>query len=217
MSRKTEKVRRGARRRRGHGGQDGGPRPRMTEVVLVLGGARSGKSSLAGRLAETSFERPVYLATAEALDSEMADRIALHKKARGPRWFCIEEPLDIGRVISAPPKGRDGILLDCLTLWLSNVLLKEGEKALASRKRRLMGALKKAKIPVILVSNEVGMGIVPEHKLGRAFRDLAGRLNQDVAAVADTVVLSVAGLPMVLKGQMDWPLRSVEAAQGRRA
>ena len=187
---------------------------RGNKVVLVLGGARSGKSGFAGRLAETRFRRPVYLATAEVLDAEMAGRIELHRKARGSRWQCVEEPLDIARVLRHPPETGDGILLDCLTLWLSNVLLKEGEKAVASRKRQLLAALQAAAVPVILVSNEVGMGIVPEHKLGRTFRDLAGWLNQDVAAVADAVVFVVAGLPMVLKGKMDGPRESL-ARQSR--
>jgi adenosylcobinamide kinase/adenosylcobinamide-phosphate guanylyltransferase len=106
-------------------------------------------------------------------------------------------------------------LLDCLTVWLSNVLLKEGEKAVTLRKRQLIDALRKTKRPVILVSNEVGMGIVPEHELGRKFRDLAGWLNQDVAAVADTVVFVAAGLPMVLKGELDWPRKSTKSAAKR--
>ena len=170
------------------------------DVVLVLGGARSGKSSFASRLAATRFARPLYLATAEALDAEMAARVKLHKEARGSRWACVEEPLDIARIIANPPKPCDGILLDCLTLWLTNVLLKEGDKAVASRKRQLLAALKAARRPVIIVSNEVGMGIVPDSELGRQFRDLAGWLNQDVAAVADTVVFVAAGLPVALKG-----------------
>jgi len=169
-------------------------------IALVLGGARSGKSRFASQLAEGTFKKPLYLATAEALDAEMAERIKLHKKARGSRWLCVEEPLEIASVICRPPKACDGILLDCLTLWLTNVLMKEGEKAVKPRMGSLIAALKAAKVPVILVSNEVGMGIVPESKLGRVFRDLAGWLNQDVAAVADTVVFVVAGLPMVLKG-----------------
>jgi adenosylcobinamide kinase/adenosylcobinamide-phosphate guanylyltransferase len=142
----------------------------------------------------------------------MAERIRLHRRARGSRWLCVEEPLDVARVIARPPKGCDGILLDCLTLWLSNVLHKEGEKGFAPRKRQLISALKATTLPVILVSNEVGMGIVPEHELGRKFRDLAGWLNQDVAAVADTVVFAVAGLPMVLKGEI---VERVAGLQGR--
>ena len=180
---------------------EGSPQTRHSGVVLVFGGARSGKSRFASQLAEGTFKKPLYLATAEALDAEMAERIELHKKARGSRWLCLEEPLDIARVISRPPKACDGILLDCLTLWLTNVLMKEGEKAVKPRRNELIAALEVAGVPVILVSNEVGMGIVPESKLGRAFRDLAGWLNQDVATVADTVVFVAAGLPMVLKGK----------------
>lgn len=174
---------------------------RPLRVVLVLGGARSGKSGFASRLAETKFKRPLYLATAEALDAEMSDRIRHHRMARGSRWLCAEEPLDIHRVLLHPPTTCDVILLDCLTLWLSNVLLKEGSKAVASRKGKLMAALRKPGRPVIIVSNEVGMGIVPEHALGREFRDLAGWLNQEVSAIADTVVFVAAGLPLVMKGK----------------
>jgi adenosylcobinamide kinase / adenosylcobinamide-phosphate guanylyltransferase len=171
------------------------------QVVLVLGGARSGKSRYAQRLAEITFRHPLYLATAEIRDEEMADRVRKHRKKRGPRWRCVEEPLDIASVLRRPPRGCDGILVDCATLWLSNVLLKEGARAVRSRQRALRQTLRQRGCDVILVSNEVGMGIVPEHPLGRQFRDLQGWLNQDLAATADTVVLVVAGLPMILKGQ----------------
>jgi len=172
------------------------------KIALVLGGARSGKSTYALRLAERLFRKPLYVATAEAGDAEMAERITRHKKSRGARWKCVEEPMDIASVIKSPP-ACDGILLDCLTLWVSNVLLKEGEKALARRTRQLLTALRQTNRKIILVSNEVGMGVVPEYELGRKFRDLAGRLNQDLAADADAVVFVLAGLPMVLKGNIE--------------
>ena len=170
--------------------------------VLVLGGARSGKSSYAQSLAESWWPSPLYLAPAETLDAEMAERVRKHREQRGPRWGCAEEPLDIARVIRTPPAGRDGILLDCATLWLTNVLLKEGEAAVQARKQELLAAIMGSTVGVIVVSNEVGMGIVPESELGRRFRDLQGWLNQDLARAADVVVLVVAGIPMVVKGSL---------------
>ena len=170
-------------------------------VTLVLGGARSGKSRYAQRFAEDHWPRPVYLATAQALDSEMADRVRLHQSQRGPRWRTVEEPIEVARTIASPALDGDGILMDCVTIWLSNVLLQEGEDACTRRRTELLEALRARRNAVVLVSNEVGMGIVPESALGRTFRDLAGWLNQDLAAVADTVVFVAAGLPLVLKGR----------------
>jgi adenosylcobinamide kinase / adenosylcobinamide-phosphate guanylyltransferase len=172
------------------------------KIVLVLGGARSGKSSYAMRLALKRFHKPLYLATAEAGDREMSERISAHRKSRGPCWRCVEEPLNIASVIANPPVC-DGILVDCMTLWVTNVLLKEKRKAFEKRRAELLRALSRTKRPVILVSNEVGMGIVPANRLGRDFRDLAGWLNQDLASVADTVVFVVSGLPMILKGKQE--------------
>jgi adenosylcobinamide kinase/adenosylcobinamide-phosphate guanylyltransferase len=171
-------------------------------VTLILGGARSGKSSFAQTLAEHCWQAPLYLATAEILDHEMEERIRLHKTKRGPRWACLEEPLNLAQAITQPHPGRDGILVDCLTLWLSNVLLKEGAPAVKTRKTDLLQALTATPTDIILVSNEVGMGIVPDSELGREFRDLQGWLNQDVATVADTVVFIAAGLPLMLKGSL---------------
>lgn len=171
-------------------------------ITLVLGGARSGKSSYAQRLAEERWAHPLYLAPAETLDDEMAERVKKHRQQRGPRWACAEEPLDVARVILASTPKRDGVLLDCATLWLTNVLLKEGEPAVKTRKQALLGALQNSPTDVIIVSNEVGMGIVPESPLGRDFRDLQGWLNQDLAAVADTVLFILAGLPLALKGSI---------------
>jgi adenosylcobinamide kinase/adenosylcobinamide-phosphate guanylyltransferase len=170
------------------------------QVVLILGGARSGKSAYAQRLAEAWWAKPLYLATAETLDQEMAERVKAHQRQRGSRWGCAEEPLDVARILLAATPPRDGVLLDCATLWLTNVLLKEGEPAVQSRKQDLLAALKASRTSVILVSNEVGLGIVPESRLGRDFRDLQGRLNQDLAAAADIVLFIMAGLPLALKG-----------------
>ena len=170
-------------------------------IVLALGGARSGKSEFAKKLAEREFARPLYLATAEALDREMADRVARHRQARGPRWTTIEAPLEAAAAIGSGAPECDGVLMDCATLWLTNVLLKEGEGAWERRRDELLVALRSATRRVVIVSNEVGMGIVPESGLGRMFRDYAGWLNQALAAEADAVVLLVAGLPLTLKGE----------------
>jgi len=186
-------------------------------VVLILGGARSGKSRYAVHLAEKWFGKPLYLATAEALDEEMAERIEIHKKARGTRWSCTEEPLDVAGVLRKLPAAHDGVLLDCVILWLSNVLIREGEDGFEQRRKELLSALRNVRYGVILVSNEVGMGIVPEAELGRKFRDLAGRLNQDLAGEADTVVLVTAGLPAMLKGEMPKRIAPLpRAGQARR-
>ena len=170
--------------------------------LLILGGARSGKSRLAQDIATRRWRRPVYLATAEILDDEMAARVRLHRRTRAQHWRCVEEPLEIAKIIRRGIPGTDGILVDCLTIWLSNVLLKEGRGAFARRRDELVKALRQARQDVILVANEVGMGVVPEHALGRTFRDLAGWLNQAVAKEADTVVFVTAGLPLVLKGRL---------------
>jgi adenosylcobinamide kinase/adenosylcobinamide-phosphate guanylyltransferase len=165
-------------------------------VTLVLGGARSGKSAYAEALVE-SAGRGVYLATAEAGDAEMTERILRHRQRRGESWRTVEEPLDLaGALMRCAHPGRP-ILVDCLTLWLSNLMDAgrdvDGEiKALADGLSALAG-------PVVLVSNEVGLGLVPETPLGRAFRDHAGRLNQTIAQKADRVVFIAAGLPLTLK------------------
>ena len=167
---------------------------------MVLGGARSGKSRFAQQLAERLWPKPVYLATAEITDAEMADRIARHRAARDGRWACLEEPLDLAGALARAAAQGNGVLLDCVTVWLGNVLVKEGAAAVAARQQALLAALQASGGDVILVSNEVGLGLVPEHALGRQFRDLAGWLNQALAAEADTVVFVAAGLPLTLKG-----------------
>jgi adenosylcobinamide kinase/adenosylcobinamide-phosphate guanylyltransferase len=173
--------------------------------ILILGGARSGKSSFALKLAGRGWRRPLYVATAEAFDVEMAERIAAHKKARSRRWACVEEPLELARLIARAGKlysARDVLLVDCLTLWLNNVIFKEGIKAFQRRKAGFLKAVRESRKSLVMVSNEVGLGIVPESEAGRQFRDLAGWLNQDLAAAADAVVLVTAGLPVVLKGKL---------------
>jgi len=170
---------------------------RLPPISLVLGGARSGKSRYAERLVESAASCGTYCATAEAGDAEMAERIAAHRARRGPFWRTVEAPVALARAIAAEAAPERPILVDCLTLWLSNLLLagqEPGEEA-----DGLCRVLREVAGPVVLVSNEVGMGIVPETPLGRRFRDAAGRLNQDVAAIADRVVFVAAGLPLVLK------------------
>lgn len=172
----------------------------MASSLFILGGARSGKSRYAQQLAEHCWPRPVFLATAEATDAEMAARIAKHRAARGVKWKCVEEPLDLAAGLARAAGQGDGVLLDCLTVWLGNVLHKEGTTGVAARQQALLAAVRARTSALILVSNEVGLGIVPEHPLGREFRDLAGWLNQTLAAEADAVAFIAAGLPLMLKG-----------------
>jgi adenosylcobinamide kinase/adenosylcobinamide-phosphate guanylyltransferase len=167
--------------------------PRLT---FVLGGARSGKSRFAEGLV-TALPAPwVYVATGEARDAEMAERIAQHAARRGPGWVTREVPLGLAGLLQDGSTGRP-MLIDCLTLWLSNVML--AERDVEAERELLVGALSVAPGPIVVVSNEVGLGIVPDNALARAFRDEQGRLNAAVAAAADTVVLMAAGLPLTLK------------------
>ena len=166
--------------------------------TFLLGGARSGKSRRALALAESVSKRRIYIATAEALDDEMADRIARHKSERGAGWDTLEAPLALRQAITESCRPEQVCVVDCLTLWLSNLMHHERDPE--AETRALCAALKQANGPLILVSNELGLGLVPETALGRAFRDAQGRLNQAVADVCDRVEFIAAGLPMVLKG-----------------
>ena len=166
--------------------------------VLVLGGARSGKSAYAERLvAESGLDR-VYVATGEPGDSEMAERIAHHRSRRGGSWRTIEEPTRLEEVLQGEAGEGRAVLVDCLTLWLSNLLLAGAD--VEARSRRLSMLMSRLPGLLVLVSNEVGLGVVPDTPLGRRFRDVQGRLNQAVAQAADRVVFVAAGLPLVLKG-----------------
>ena len=166
----------------------------MARVSLILGGARSGKSARALSLAAAPR---TFLATGQALDPEMGERIAAHQFERGPDWTLVEEPLNISEPIMA---HRDGALVvDCLTLWLNNLIYHERD--VAAESARLIVALRECG-RIILVSNEVGLSIAPENALARRFRDDQGRLNQQIAAVADHVEFVAAGLPLTLKGSL---------------
>jgi adenosylcobinamide kinase / adenosylcobinamide-phosphate guanylyltransferase len=165
-------------------------------VILITGGARSGKSKRAETRARAFAGEPVYIATAEALDVEMEQRIARHRTRRGIDWIEREVPLDLVQALVATD-GGGARLVDCLTLWLSNLL--HAERDWEREVAELGGTLPGLKSPVILVTNEVGLGIVPDNALARAFRDAAGIMNQTIAAAADEVEFVVAGLPMKLK------------------
>jgi adenosylcobinamide kinase/adenosylcobinamide-phosphate guanylyltransferase len=173
------------------------PTPTLPQLTLVLGGARSGKSLYAERLV-TSLPGPwAYIATAEAFDGEMDERIKLHKRRRSSGWVQHETPLEIADTLSNRTSELPS-LVDCLTLWLSNLML--AERAIPDATDKLIAELSKRIAPCVIVSNEVGLGIVPDNALARAFRDEAGRLNQKIAAAADRVVFVAAGLPLTLKG-----------------
>lgn len=169
----------------------------LERVTLVLGGARSGKSVYAESLAGDSPSDPVYIATGTPGDAEMTARIQEHRARRGDRWRTVEEPLDLASVIARDALPGHVVLVDCLTLWLANLMAAEYNPA--TETSRLVRALEAAAGPIVLVANEVGLGIVPDNALVREFRDHAGRLNQAVAGVADRVIFVTAGLPMTLK------------------
>ena len=164
-------------------------------LTFVLGGARSGKSRYAESLIAELPPPWIYVATAEARDAEMADRIAAHQARRGPGWKAIEAPRDLVGALATAVKAP--VLVDCLTLWLSNLLLADAD--IVAEIGRFEKALARVAAPVVLVANEVGFGIVPDNALGRRFRDQQGLLNQRIAAHADRVVLVVAGMPLILK------------------
>jgi adenosylcobinamide kinase/adenosylcobinamide-phosphate guanylyltransferase len=177
----------------------------MAEKILITGGARSGKSSFAEELAG-GFAGPLcYLATAQAFDDEMHERIERHRLRRGPRWETIEEPLLVPQTLARIDGIYTAILVDCVTLWLSNLLLSldaednDAEAHLLGLVHRLAGSIRNLTTPVILVTNEVGQGIVPDNALARRYRDLAGCANQILAASCDTVYVTISGIPLKLK------------------
>jgi len=171
----------------------------MGKLIFVTGGARSGKSVFAQKLANRLNKKVTYIATAQARDKEMELRIKIHRKNRPAHWKTVEMEKNITEVLSRVAEKSEVILLDCLTLLISNLLL-SGEKKILKEIRRLVDEVKRAKATVLIVSNEVGMGIVPNNNLARRFRDIAGRANQIVAQAADEVYLVVSGIPVKVKG-----------------
>lgn len=177
----------------------------MPKTIFITGGARSGKSRFAEQLA-IEFGTPLcYLATAQSLDSEMSERIKMHQQRRGNIWQTIEEPLHLTQTLACCDSNYSAVMVDCLTLWLTNLLLlyedlgEQAEERIMDDVHRLAATLRGMTTPVILVSNEVGMGIVPEHRLGRVFRDIAGQTNQIMAAAAGEAWLVASGIPLKLK------------------
>lgn len=165
--------------------------------LLILGGARSGKSRYGQARIEAHSGPLTYIATAQAFDDEMAHRIAQHRADRGPRWRTMEAPIDLpGAIVAAQHEGG-ALLVDCLTLWLSNLILADHDCIAAGD--ALCSAIEKCCVPIALIANEVGLGIVPDNALARRFRDEAGWLNQRIAKVAHEVVFVAAGLPLTLK------------------
>jgi adenosylcobinamide kinase / adenosylcobinamide-phosphate guanylyltransferase len=167
-------------------------------VILVLGGARSGKSAFAEKLIAEAGLAKIYLATSQVFDGEMEKRVDLHRARRGADWHLVEEPVDLGGALKANTSAERAILVDCLTLWVTNLMMAEADIAklgddLAAQLAMLSGT-------IVLVSNEVGQGIVPDNKMAREFRDHAGLLHQKIAAIADEVYFVTAGLPQKLKG-----------------
>lgn len=171
----------------------------MPSRVLVLGGQRSGKSRYAEELVIASGLSPVYLATAAPGDGEMRERIAAHRVRRGEGWRTVEEPLDLAGALAREAGEGFHVLVDCLTLWVSNLLA--ADYSVDDETGRLLEALTRVTGPVVLVSGEVGLGIIPANALSRRFADALGMVNQRVAAVVDRVVLVAAGLPLVLKAE----------------
>jgi len=173
----------------------------MSRIILITGGARSGKSLFGEQLAEGLGDPRAYIATGEAGDREMGERIERHRLRRGPSWQTIEEPCDLTGTIRRNDHLFKVMLVDCITLWLTNLLLKNDDpQKVIGEVKSLAMSFSSLNTPLILVSNEVGMGIVPENRLARTFRDIAGEANQLLAKAADEVHVTVSGLPLKLKG-----------------
>lgn len=168
------------------------------KIVLVIGGARSGKSVFAEGLAEASGLAKVYIATGQAFDREMSERIDVHKQRRAHGWQNVEDPFDLSGVLATVSGPDKAVLVDCLTLWVTNLMLEE--KDVIAESEAVLSILPELEGQIIFVSSEVGLGIVPDNYLARAFRDHAGRLHQQIAALADEVYFVAAGLPLKMKG-----------------
>jgi adenosylcobinamide kinase / adenosylcobinamide-phosphate guanylyltransferase len=169
------------------------------EIILITGGARSGKSSYAEQRANELGPRRLYVATAEAKDEEMRQRIEEHKRRRGNEWVTIEEPIELTETLLAQGAQIDCALVDCLTLWISNLLLQYDRRFAEEKVGQLLQTTSRLDCHLVFVTNEVGSGIVPDNLLARQFRDLSGWANQRVAAAANEVLLVVAGIPMIVK------------------
>lgn len=172
------------------------------ENMLVLGGCRSGKSRFARNYAETGDKRKVFIATLMPQDEEMKQRVKRHQQERGSQWSTVEAPVTLAEVIEDHASQHTLLLVDCLTLWISNLFM-EGHDidSIQQQSSRLCESIQASPGQIVLVSNEVGSGIVPDTRLGRDFRDAAGFVNQQVAAASDTVILVTAGIPRVIKGK----------------
>jgi adenosylcobinamide kinase/adenosylcobinamide-phosphate guanylyltransferase len=170
-------------------------------VTLITGGARSGKSRYAMETALTAYRRRVFVATAQGFDDEMRDRIARHQQERDGSFHTIESPVDLAGAVGAIPAGTEVALIDCLTVWIGNLLHQEGEdRNWFPQIDAFLEALRDPPCDLLVVTNEVGMGIVPDNPLARRFRDIAGSVNQKIGALADRVVLLVSGVPVTIKG-----------------
>lgn len=186
--------------------------PDTEKLVLILGGARSGKSKLAEDMANVAGGTVAYIATAPVYDAEMAHRVQLHKERRPAHWLTVEEPRDLAAALQRLPADTETVLVDCLTLWLTNLLLQDYdenmpydklsliEETIQAELARFCAVARERGFRTLVVANEVGCGIVPESRLGRLFRDIAGRANQQVAKEADALYLAVAGYPLQVKG-----------------
>ena len=174
----------------------------MNKIIFIIGGCRSGKSTYALQTAEkVPGERKIYIATCVPQDDEMKKRVAKHQTVRSQSWTTVEEPLKLPEAILQNNHRADVILIDCLTLWVSNLLMETSdEKKIEEAISQLIDTLEKATCPIVLVSNEVGSGIVPENPLARQFRDITGWVNQAVAKCANKVIWMVAGIPVTIKG-----------------
>lgn len=173
----------------------------MKETLLVTGGCRSGKSRFAVGFADHRFRRKIFVATCQAQDQEMRQRIKAHQEARSPDWKTIEAPTALPEAVASHGSHADVILVDCLTLWVSNLLAEDrSQQEILARADSLVQGINEVPCSVILVSNEVGTGIVPENELARRFRDVAGLVNQTVAACVGSVVWMVTGIPVRIKG-----------------
>lgn len=169
-------------------------------LQLILGGARSGKSALAERLATQTGLDVIYIATSQPLDGEMNQRVSLHRQRRPKQWGLVEEPIELARVLRGQARADGCLLVDCLTLWLTNLLMLEDSERLAVEREALLSSLADLPGEIIFVSNETGLGVVPLGELTRRYVDEAGWLHQALAERCQRVVLTVAGLPLTLKG-----------------